>query len=284
MTAQILDLAVRHYIKIIQTREKSTFKKAEYDLEIIKSIDTLLDEEQELLRDLFDGGVAVGSTMSMKSLQNSTGFYTRMQNNPEKLKKQVRGEYALRSKSAEHSATFKRVGWIVLVLSFITLSPLLLIAAIVSFVLGATLWRLTDKGLETRRYLLGLKDYIQVAETERIKMLQSPEGAEKVGEDVAAENPTQLVKLYEKVLPYAVLFGQEKEWNKQLGAYYETTQTQPSWYAGNNAAFNAAAFSSTMNSFSSSANYISPSNSSSGGSGGGGFSGGGGGGGGGGGW
>ena len=35
---------------------------------------------------------------------------------------------------------------------------------------------LTDKGLALRRYLAGLKMYIEVAETERLKMLQSPEG------------------------------------------------------------------------------------------------------------
>jgi len=118
--------------------------------------------------------------------------------------------------------------------------------------------------------------YIGAAETERLKMLQSPEGAEKVGE--IGSDKGQLVKLYERVLPYAVLFGQEDQWNKQLGQYYETTNTTPTWYVGNNAVFSAVAFNSIVTSFSSSAS------SSAGGSSGGGSSGGGGGGGGGGGW
>ncbi len=114
-------------------------------------------------------------------------------------------------------------------------------------------------------------------------MLQSPDGAQKA--QVDGSDTKQLVKLYERVLPYAVLFGQEKQWNKQLGKYYENTNTQPDWYSGSNGAiFNAAMFSSAMSSFATTASYSSPSSSSSGGSSGGGFSGGGGGGGGGGGW
>jgi uncharacterized membrane protein len=115
-------------------------------------------------------------------------------------------------------------------------------------------------------------------------MLQSPEGAEKIGQTIQGEDAAQLVKLYERVLPYAVLFGVEKEWTKQLGAYYEAAGEQPDWYAGNGA-FNAVIFASALSGFSSqSSTYSSSTSSSSGGSGGGGFSGGGGGGGGGGGW
>ena len=114
-------------------------------------------------------------------------------------------------------------------------------------------------------------------------MLQSPEGANKVQVDLS--DPKKLVELYEKLLPYAVLFGQEKEWNKRLGDYYQSAGVQPDWYSGANmAAFNAAAFSSAMSNLNTSINSTGAGFSSSGGSSGGGFSGGGGGGGGGGGW
>ena len=46
---------------------------------------------------------------------------------------------------------------------------------------------------------------------------------------------------HERLLPYAVLFGVERDWIRQLGAYYESTGAQPHWYAGS-AAFNASAF------------------------------------------
>ncbi|RYF29035.1 MAG: DUF2207 domain-containing protein [Chloroflexi bacterium] len=60
LTAQLMDLAVRHYIKIFETREKSTWKAAEYELEIIKDISDLRSEEQEILKDMFDSKTAVG--------------------------------------------------------------------------------------------------------------------------------------------------------------------------------------------------------------------------------
>ena len=94
----------------------------------------------------------------------------------------------------------------------------------------------------------------------------------------------RLVKLYERVLPYAILFGQEKDWSKQIGQYYEQAGAQPDWYSGIGA-FNAANFATSMNSLNYSVtNTGSSYSSSTGGSGGGGFAGGGGGGGGGGGW
>lgn len=131
----------------------------------------------------------------------------------------------------------------------------------------------TAKGAETRDHLLGLKEFIEWAEADRIRMLQSPQGAERVPFDV--DDPRVMLKLYESLLPYAVVFGQEKEWAKQLAVLYDTTGS-PGWYAGASG-FNAVAFSSGISSLSS----ASSASSSSGGSSGGGSAGGGGGGGGG---
>jgi uncharacterized membrane protein len=92
-----------------------------------------------------------------------------------------------------------------------------------------------------------------------------------------------VVKLYEKLLPYAVLLGLETEWAKVLGTYYENLGSSPEWYGGSTA-FNAGLFASSMSALSSTAASAysgSSSSSSSGFSGGGGSSGGGGGGGGG---
>jgi uncharacterized membrane protein len=60
-----------------------------------------------------------------------------------------------------------------------------------------------------------------------------------------------VVKLYEKLLPYAVLFGNEKEWAAVLGRFYEETGVQPDWYSGSTA-FNVAYFSVAIDSVSSS--------------------------------
>ncbi|MFZ1484182.1 MAG: DUF2207 domain-containing protein [Candidatus Saccharimonadales bacterium] len=282
-SAQLIDFAVRHYIKIYETRKKSLFKSAQYELEITKDISSLKVEEQELLRDIFPS-TTVASKLDMASMKNNYALTAKLQDNPGKLTKAITGEYGLRARSDAESRWFKRAGFVTLALAVLTFSPFILVASIVSFICGATLKPLTEKGLSLSRYLHGLEMYIKVAETDRLRMLQSPEGAAKVGNTVDTNDSKQLITLYERVLPYAILFGQEKEWNKRLGEYYQTSNTSPSWYAGNNAVFNAAVFSTAINSFNSSATYSSPASSSSGGSSGGGSSGGGGGGGGGGGW
>lgn len=135
---------------------------------------------------------------------------------------------------------------------------------------------LSAQGAEVRDHLKGLEEFIAWAEADRIRMLQSPAGAERVPVDVS--DPRQKLALYEKLLPYAVVFGQEKEWSSQLAVLYTAVGAAgPYWYYGTGA-FDASGFSSSIGSLSAAA---ASSSSTSGGSSGGGSAGGGGGGGGG---
>ena len=161
---------------------------------------------------------------------------------------------------------------------------LIIIVAVASF---AIMWmsdrktaisELTDEGLEASNYMEGLKLYIKMAEADRLKFLQSVEGA-----DVSSKG---IVKLYEKLLPYAAVFGLEESWMKEMKAYCEINEIdEPSYLL---TGITAAELSNSMRSAasyaSSSGNTIAGGgsfSSSSSGGGGGGFSGGGGGGGGG---
>ena len=144
---------------------------------------------------------------------------------------------------------------------------------------------LTDAGALRRDYIRGLEVYLKLAEADRFRILQSPEGAVRVGQEDAVDpaDRTQVVKLYEKLLPYAVLWGVEREWAQELAIVYR--DEAPDWYLGN-LGFNAALFASSVSSFTSRASSAASVQSAgggsfSGGSMGGGFSGGGGGGGGG---
>lgn len=283
MAAELTDLAVRRYIQILETKPKRSFwRSAEYDIKVVKDIASLRQEEQEILFDMYGKRPSVGERLPLKQLQNNTSAYTRFSDNDKKLRELMRSQYELKHVDETARGWFVKASIVLLVAGLVTLGPLLLVASLVAFIISRTLWVLSDEGLALQRYVKGLEMYIKVAEKDRIKMLQSPEGAEKVDIDDPTD-PAQLVKLYEKVLPYAILFRQEKEWSQALGNYYEQSGSNPNWYAGSTA-FNAIAFSSAMSSFSTSVASTSASSSSSGGSSGGGFSGGGGGGGGGGGW
>ena len=279
--AQLLDLAVRHYIKLYEVKKASFLRSAQYEIEIVKDLTELRPEESEVIRDMFGESMPKpGQRLNLKKLQNNLSYAARTGDDDNNLKSLARGKYALCEQKPENKRIVQKWALWVFVISVLLLSPMLLIVAGIVFALSFG-WSLTDEGLVLRRYLAGLKMYIGVAEAERLQMLQSPEGAEKVKINTADER--QLVKLYERILPYAVLFGQEKEWSKQLGKYYEQVGEQPDWYSGQGA-FNAAAFAAGMNSLSSVASSASDYSSTSGGSTGGGFAGGGGGGGGGGGW
>lgn len=279
--AQMLDLAVRHYIKLYEVKKASFLRSAQYEIEIVKDLKELRPEESEVVRDMFGSSMPnPGQRLNLKKLQNSVSYAARTRDDDRNLKNLVCGKYGLCEQKPANKRAVQRWALEIGIIGVLLLSPLLLAVAAMLFSLSFG-WSLTDEGLALRRYLSGLKMYIGAAEVERLQMLQSPEGAEKVKIDTADEK--QLVKLYERVLPYAVLFGQEKEWSAQLGKYYEQAGEQPDWYSGQGA-FNAAAFAAGMNSLSSVASSASDYSSTSGGSTGGGFVGGGGGGGGGGGW
>jgi uncharacterized membrane protein YgcG len=133
---------------------------------------------------------------------------------------------------------------------------------------------LTADGAEIRDHLAGLRQFIEWAEADRIRMLQSPGGAERVPVDT--DDPRAMLDLYERLLPYAVVFGQEKQWAGKLAVLYASVGVAaPVWYAGAGG-FDAASFSSGIGSLSA----ATTSSSSTGGSSGGGSAGGGGGGGG----
>ncbi len=281
--AEIVHLAVRGILRIEETGEK----KARPQLR-------LLDDRSEpdpldgRMRDALFRGVAVGEVFELP--KSSEKFAKRMQ------KVQAAGTEEATKRgllTRERSPLARTLLWVTLSLS--ALAPLLAlfgairgreaaIAALVTSLIvgvvacivagvGAARHRVhTPAGAEANEYLQGVREFVRVAETDRLRMLQSHHGAERYH-----EGSTEIVHLYERLLPYAMLFGEEKSWGRVLEVAYQTAQTAPVWMGP----YYAGGLSSQLSSFSSSAQASSTysSSSSSGGSTGGGFSGGGGGGG-----
>ena len=69
-----------------------------------------------------------------------------------------------------------------------------------------------------RAHLAGLREYMQLAEADQLRMLQSTGGALLSGtvSPQAQNQRLQRFHLHEKLLPYAVLFGIEKSWAQSL--------------------------------------------------------------------
>ncbi len=169
-------------------------------------------------------------------------------------------------------------------------SPSLIVQLVAVFLVGLVLMGfagspevLTREGALAREHLDGIRDYLELAEADRIRVLQGPETAERT---LDPDDREEVVRLYERLLPYAMLFGIEDRWQRELGTLYETTPTElapvlratpvSSFVTG----YSAARFATTPPPSSSSSWSGSGGSSSFGGSSGGGFSGGGGGGGG----
>lgn len=280
ISATIIDLAVRHYLKLYATEEKGLLgsKKQKYELELIRDPSDLREDEQQVVRMIFKSPVTVGDRIKIDDLSKT--LYTDVA---------ALGEVATK-RAVTDGLLIRNQKWLIgmlviaIVIAFISLPFLnipLFLAGLMVGILGFFMPARTTLGVERYEYLKGLKEYMKLAEADRLKVLQSPQGA--VTEAIDPNDKAQVVKLYEKLLPYAMLLGIEKDWAEQFAKLY--TQP-PDWYSGNTSSFNAAMFASSLNGFSTAAasSFSPPSSSSSSGFSGGGSSGGGGGGGGGGGW
>jgi len=280
VSAAIIDLAIRKYVRIIEKVEKKILKdKKTYEFELLRAdFAELKSHEQKVLSDLFPNKT-VGERVKLDSLNNK--FYKTVQSLQESVPKDLTkaGYFTSNPKKAGNSLYV--VGSVLLFVAFLVHSWISLgigIGAAIVLIFALLMPKRSAHGVTAKENLEGLKMYMTVVEKDRIKMLQSPDApyAEK------SKAPEQTVELFEKLLPFAIVLGVENEWAKKFESIYTTP---PDWYAGNWATFNAVYFTSSLNSSVSAmgTNFSPPSSSGSSGSSGG-SSGGGGGGGGGGGW
>ncbi|RUQ06660.1 DUF2207 domain-containing protein [Microbacterium sp. HSID17254] len=136
---------------------------------------------------------------------------------------------------------------------------------------------LTPEGAQAYEHLQGVREFIRVAEEDRLRMLQSYTGAERRTEEGA-----DVIHVYERLLPYAMLFGMEDEWGRVLESAYSREAHGPTWIGDPTSFALRTSLVAFMSSSTAAATYSAPStgtSSATGGSFGGGFSGGGGGGG-----
>ncbi|MEO8911430.1 MAG: DUF2207 domain-containing protein, partial [Candidatus Saccharimonas sp.] len=95
-SAQLIDLAVRHYVKLYEVKQRTTFVPGVYEIEVVKAVDSLRAEEQEFLSDIFDGTPAVGSRVSTDTLTRNLAFAMRLNDNSSKIDKMLRGDYGMK--------------------------------------------------------------------------------------------------------------------------------------------------------------------------------------------
>lgn len=274
VTATIVDLAVRGYLKITElpkTGLLAWFGKPDYQLDRLKPSDGgLLEYERIVLDGLFDSA----SQRKLSDLRNS--FYKEL----EKAKKALYAD-AVDRRWFPQNPTAVRTGWRVAAIAIAAAGAWLtmylgsrwgaglvalpvIATGILLLVLSRAMPRRTAKGKEATRRALGFARYIQTAERHQ---------------QAFAERAS----IFTAYLPYAIAMKCVDKWARAFSDI-DVQQATAAWYAGSGR-FDAGGFSSNISSFSSSvSSAIASTPGGSGGSGFGGSSGGGGGGGGGGSW
>lgn len=288
ISAEIIYLAIRGYLKIHRIKKSHIFAKDDYVLEQLKKGDDLPRQYQkDLIENLFSKPSSLGEYSGLDISANSLAVVKMSDLNKKAYKwmKEIRQEIYKQIHSRgffyhnpNKIRSYYSIGIVLIIIliqvfamagealsDLIIYNVMAIIASVfIVFIFGFAMPKKTPKGVLAKEYILGLKLYINVAEKDRIKFHNAPE-----------KDP----QIFEKLLPYAMAFGLEKKWAKQFEDIY---LEEPNWYAGGAAHFSATNFGSSLNGFRSSAAQAARS-ASSGGSGGG-FSGGGVGGGGGGSW
>lgn len=282
ITATLIDLAVRGYVKINEDVSKNWafITKRKYQLELKRTdFVALRAHEQTLLGALFpQQTIGAISDLSKADKIKMAAAVIKIK---VELKENLIKKYGLIEGSLATKALI--IAWIGMaaLLGFGVLTQSggsfagLFIGGLALVAFGSKMQRRSHAGVEAHEKIQGLKLYMNTAEKQRFKMMQSVERP--------YAEPSKTVELFEKLLPFAVALGVEKSWAKQFDSILTEA---PGWYGSNSAnAFTAGYIASSIGdatqSFSS--NFASSTTDSSSSSGGG-FSGGGGGGGGGGGW
>jgi uncharacterized protein (TIGR04222 family) len=273
VTATIIDLAVRGYLKIEELDKEWYERKHDWKL-------TKLDQPGELHRyerTLYDGLFKDGTEVNLSDLHNQ--FAERMG----KVREQLMDDAMTKGWFARKPGTVKVLYVLlgVLVLAAGIALTILLAASTHAALLGvpvivvgillliAARWmpKRTAQGYAVLRHTLGFKRFIDESEKRRAEFAERK-------------------NLFSEYLPYAVVFGATKKWAKAFADLGDEPPDTSSWYVAQHP-LDYAMFSSAIDGFtvtSSGTLTSAPASSGSSGFSGGGFSGGGGGGGGGGSW
>lgn len=291
ITAQIVNLAIRGYLRIIDTEKDQLIgSRHEFSVELLKQPTGLTDYELQVVNMLFGKTPTAGATVAINSLKNKLADDSKKLWDSISKTSVADGLFATDPKKV--IGRYMAYGSGLLALGFGALFILpgifsvmvglgTIVSGIIIFITARFMPARTQKGVELNDYLQGLKLYISIAEKDRIAFHQGVNTADRTPIDL--NNPAQKVALFEQLLPYAMLFGLEKDWGKEFADIYNTP---PAWYGGTMNNFTTGYLLGSLGDFNSvTVGSFSPPPSSGGsGFGGGGFSGGGGGGGGGGGW
>jgi hypothetical protein len=228
VTATLIDLAVRGFIKIDQIQAKTWFRSANYRLTKLETgKGPLAPFESKLLAGLFKKSSEVETKNISSTLPN-------LSNDIKDIRRQLGDDLTNRGSYA-HSPT----GWTASArvwLPFFTIGlgvtaavlayqnePIAAQLTIITVLMSlGCLWlallkiHRTDSGAAQWAHIKGFKWYLEVVEKDRINFTDAPE---------------RTPELFNRLLPYAIALKVEKQWAKQF-AGIDVTKAVGGWYGG----------------------------------------------------
>jgi uncharacterized membrane protein len=219
ITSVLVDLAVRGYVKIVETQHKGFLSSTkDYEFHLLKDPsqwNDLTDYERAMLQQVFAGG----QVTLLSSMRNH--FYTALPMIKSEIMSALKskGMYTVDPDSAKG---YWGLGLLMVALPYVALQVLGfadflssvpiaivcgLIALAIIIVIGKQLTATSLKGARTRVQIQGFQEFMNRVDSDRLKRMPPD--------------------TFEKFLPYAMALGVEHHWAK---AFEGIIQNPPTWY------------------------------------------------------
>lgn len=241
ITATLVDLAVRGYIKIKEIPRDDIFEKVDYELINLKDFndhqEELREYEREILNKIFDSKDRVLiSNLKNKFRYHLLSIIEKIYSGIAKFEYFVSEPQKIQRRLTGIGVGVTALGFVfgIFFRNYILLISVFL-SGILFLIFAPFMPKRTSKGIEAYWQILGFKEYINTAEKYRLQFQER-------------EN------IFEEFLPYAIIFGLVEKWLRAFEGIY---RIHPQWYEGSyHGAFSSQEFFRSFNPFLNSMNDI----------------------------
>lgn len=217
ITSTVIDLAVRGYLRIEETESTKFFFFTDRDYKLVRLKEPAPGELKPHEQKVFEGIFKGRQKVMVSELRDK--FYTELPPIKKALYKELIDKKFFPADPEKIKGIYKWIGIIILILGFVLFSNFLLkisiaMSGLIILIASRYMPRKTREGTLLNEELLGFREFIDRAEKDRIEAL-------------AKNDPT----LFDRVLPFALVFGLEDKW---ADAFRDMYREPPDWYSSPN--------------------------------------------------
>jgi len=212
ISATIIDLAVRGYLKIIKaegtlSREKYAFMK----LKDFSNDSSLRAFEKTILLGIF-GDAKIGDSVALSSLENN--FYKNLESIKGNIFSSLIEKKFYNNNPEDIVKRYRTAGFVVLFIAFFSFPLFLLsvplgISAVIILAFAKYMPAKTQRGMDTFGKILGFEEFLSRTEKDKIKFEERQ-------------------NIFEKMLPFAVCLGIANQW---ANTFVDIYQSPPDWFS-----------------------------------------------------